>query len=157
MLILVLNLMDFIQKLLKKNGLLVKLHHSWIKSRIPVKYRETEDIDLTPIFIVGTNRSGTSMVTSLLSQHPDLEGIFPDEIKPTFKDNTAHTVGYCESNIWPWLRTPFAENISSENNFDHSISDNEDPIDLTNELKPSAMGMSVCMEIPENLIVSINR
>ena len=67
-------------ELLKKNGLLLKLHHSWIKSRIPVKYRETEDIDLTPIFIVGTNRSGTSMVTSLLSQHPDLEGIFPDGI-----------------------------------------------------------------------------
>ena len=103
------------KKLLKKNGLLVKLHHSWIKSRIPVKYRETEDIELTPIFIIGTNRSGTSMVTSLLSQHPDLEGIFPDEIKPTFKDNTAHTIGYCESNIWPWLRTPFAEYFSAEN------------------------------------------
>ena len=100
------------KNLLKKNRLLLKLHHSWIKSRIPARYRDTEDIDLAPIFIVGTNRSGTSMVTSLLSQHPDLEGIFPDEIKPTFKDNTAHTIGYCESNIWPWLRTPFPENMS---------------------------------------------
>ena len=103
------------KKLLKKNGLLVKLHHSWIKSRIPVKYHETEDIDLTPIFIIGTNRSGTSMVTSLMTQHPDLEGIFPHEIKPTFRDNTAHTIGYCESNIWPWLRTPFPEYLNAEN------------------------------------------
>ena len=53
------------KKLLKKNGLLVKLHHSWIKSRIPVKYRETEDIDLTPIFIIGINRSSTSYLMAI--------------------------------------------------------------------------------------------
>ena len=47
------------------------------------------------------------------------------------------------------------QNGNSENNFDHDTPDNEDPIDLTNELKPSAMGLSVCMEIPQNLIVSI--
>ena len=28
-----------------------------------------------------------------------------------------------------------------ENNYDGNNSDNEDPIDLTNELKPSAMGI----------------
>ena len=102
------------QKLLKRNKLLMKLRYSWIKSRIPVKYHETKEINFTPIFIVGTNRSGTSMVTSLLSQHPDLEGIFPDEIKPTFKDYTAHTIGYCESDIWPWLEGPFPEYVSAE-------------------------------------------
>ncbi len=87
------------QKLFKK------LYYSWIKSRIPIKYREPEDIDLTPIFIIGTNRSGTSIVTSLFSQHQDLEGIFSGHLEPTFNDTTIHSIGYCESeHIWPWLR-----------------------------------------------------
>ena len=47
------------------------------------------------------------------------------------------------------------QNDGSENNFDHSIADNEDPIDLTNEIKPSAMGLSVYIETPESLIISI--
>ncbi len=43
----------------------------------------------------------------------------------------------------------------SDNNFDHDQPDNDDPLDLTNELKPSAMGLSVCIKIPDKLIVSI--
>lgn len=35
-------------------------------------------------------------------------------------------------------------------------SDNNHEIDLTNELKPSAMGVSVLVEVPEKLIISIN-
>ena len=44
---------------------------------------------------------------------------------------------------------------TSENNYDGNNSDNEDPIDLTNELKPSAMGISMCIEAPEILIISL--
>jgi hypothetical protein len=53
------------KKLLKRNRLLMKLRYFWMKSRIPVKYRETEDIDLTPIFIIGINRSSTSYLMAI--------------------------------------------------------------------------------------------
>ena len=35
----------------------------------------------------------------------------------------------------------------SQNNFEHDIADNEDPIDLTNEIKPSAMGSRSLKEL----------
>lgn len=47
------------------------------------------------------------------------------------------------------------ESEISENSFDHDQPDNDEPIDLTNELKPSAMGLSVSIKIPDNLIVSL--
>ena len=83
----------------------MQLRSYWIKSRIPIKFNKIENIDLMPIFIIGTNRSGTSIVTSFFNQHPDLEGLFSGHLKPTFNETTNHTIGYCESeHIWPWLR-----------------------------------------------------
>lgn len=93
------------KKLLITNKLFMNLYHSWIKLNIPAKYKKLENIDLAPIFVIGTNRSGTAIVTSLLSQHSELDGIFLGNLEPTYNNSTNHTIGYCESeHIWPWLR-----------------------------------------------------
>ena len=43
----------------------------------------------------------------------------------------------------------------SGDNYDLDSSDNEKNLDLTNELKPSAMGISVCIDIPDVLVISL--
>jgi len=49
---------------------------------------------MDPLFVIGANRSGTSLMTSLLSQHPEIEGIFKsDDIE--VKNN--HTLPYCDT------------------------------------------------------------
>lgn len=61
---------------------------------------------LSPVFIVGGNRSGTSMVSSILSQHPDLEGIFSGETDSTYNE-ADHSNGFCESyHLWKFLIDP---------------------------------------------------
>ena len=44
---------------------------------------------------------------------------------------------------------------SSGENYDLDSADNEKNLDLTNELKPSAMGISVCINLPEVLVISL--
>ena len=92
---------------LKTNWLISRIRHSWSKFKISKHYTKITDIDLSPIFVIGANRSGTSLITSLLTQHNELEGLFSGHLKPTFIDSTIHVIGYCESeHIWPWLRNP---------------------------------------------------
>ncbi len=56
--------------------------------------------ELSPIFIIGANRSGTSLVSFLLSQHPDVEGLFRGNKQPDFLPS-GHANGYAESmHIW---------------------------------------------------------
>lgn len=60
--------------------------------------------ELAPVFIIGTNRSGTSVVSSIISQHPNLEGLYIGNTSPKFEDGSKHTHGYCESyHVWSWL------------------------------------------------------
>lgn len=59
---------------------------------------------LEPVFVIGSNRSGTSVVASLLSQHPLLEGLFEGATQTVYT-GAGHSVGFCESmHIWPMLR-----------------------------------------------------
>jgi len=58
--------------------------------------------NLSPIFVIGANRSGTSIITSIFSQHPELEGLF-GHTEQEF-DESGHSIGFCESlHIWPKL------------------------------------------------------
>lgn len=57
---------------------------------------------LSPVFVVGANRSGTSLVTSLLGQHPELEGIVASS-EPG-RNEAGHWQGHSESqHLWPSL------------------------------------------------------
>lgn len=58
---------------------------------------------LSPVFLIGGNRSGTSVVTAILSQHPELEGVFEGSCQPTYIGGV-HARGYCESmHVWRHL------------------------------------------------------
>jgi len=58
---------------------------------------------LSPLFVLGSNRSGSSLVSSILGQHPELEGLFDGPLAPAY-DDAGHAQGYCESlHLWPIL------------------------------------------------------
>ncbi|WP_127717839.1 sulfotransferase [Halobacteriovorax sp. HLS] len=66
-------------------------------------FKDISDVDFSPVFIIGTNRSGTSITSSLLSQHPQLEGLFHGNITNKMGTN-GHSIGFCESShIWSFL------------------------------------------------------
>ena len=94
--------------LTKKIKIILKKMRNVFKMRsIPKHFKSLRDVDFSPIFIIGTNRSGTSLTSYLLSQHPDLEGLYSGDLKPSFGSNTSHVLGYCESyHIWDWLCDP---------------------------------------------------
>lgn len=60
-------------------------------------------VKLSPVFVIGGNRSGTSIVSLMLSQHADLEGLFQDDtISRTLP--SGHSIGFAESmHVWPSL------------------------------------------------------
>jgi hypothetical protein len=84
---------------------------------IPKFYKKASDIDLAPVFVIGTNRSGTSIFTYILNQHPELEGLFEGNTEPGQKNVRNHIPGYCEStHIWDWLNNDsyFFQNKSQD-------------------------------------------
>lgn len=66
-------------------------------------YKRVEDVDISPLFVLGSNRSGTSLISSLLAQHHQLEGIFGKSNTPKLKiDN--HILAYCTSHhVWDFF------------------------------------------------------
>ena len=71
----------------------------------PVHFEKVEDINMSPIFILGSNRSGTSLITAIIAQHPNVEGIFTnsEKISPKSKENN-HILAYCTSHhVWNFL------------------------------------------------------
>jgi hypothetical protein len=74
----------------------------------PRYYKDVKQMGevLRPVFVLGTNRSGTSLITSILAQHPQLEGLFAGHTVPTMVKETNHVRGYCESyHLWSWLNS----------------------------------------------------
>lgn len=73
---------------------------------ISYKVAELERKQIEPVFVVGANRSGTSLITYILSQHPKLEGLF--KTNKISIDDVGHIRGYCESgHIWTFLKVAY--------------------------------------------------
>lgn len=62
---------------------------------------------IAPIFVIGTNRSGTSLCTLILSKHPDIEGIFRSSEPGHRITDDGHSSSGAEANhIWQGLDSP---------------------------------------------------
>ena len=62
---------------------------------------EKEAALLAPVFVLGANRSGTSVCTRILSLHPDIEGLFDGGPQDPSMAMDGHSMGYGEAgHIW---------------------------------------------------------
>ena len=82
------------------------------KLAIPRTVKSLAEQQVAPVFVIGTNRGGTSVLSSLMSQHPDLEGLFLGSLTPDLLESK-HIHGFCEStHIWSWLVDPKSDHIA---------------------------------------------
>ncbi len=67
---------------------------------------------LEPIFVIGANRSGTSLLAHVLSKHPEVEGLFQsDSVGDT--NASGHVNGYSDSGIiWRGLNQKALASVS---------------------------------------------
>ena len=61
------------------------------------------DVNNQPVFLVSTNRSGSSLFASIIRQHPALRTLSPEDVQSDIKMNNSHTMGFSEDNIWKFL------------------------------------------------------
>lgn len=59
--------------------------------------------DNPPLFLVSTNRSGSSLLTSILRQHPSLHSLSPENLNTEIEIKNSHTMGFGEDIIWRFL------------------------------------------------------
>jgi len=86
----------------KKLPRLMNLRARVKKYFIPKYFKKVSEIDISPIFIVGTNRSGGSLLSSLIGQHPEIENITKDD--GTIRIVDGHTIGFSDSgDLWFWM------------------------------------------------------
>ena len=70
--------------------------------------------NLMPIFVIGANRSGTSLCSYIIGMHPRVEGIFTEQEGPRIRMN-GHVSGYGESgHIWHSLFDPKYDDTKGE-------------------------------------------
>lgn len=68
---------------------------------------------ITPIFVLGANRSGTSLLASMVAQHPNVYGLFAGPLAEDQYVKDGHVTGYCESNhLWSDLNKKGMRNIN---------------------------------------------
>jgi len=81
----------------------IKLVAKSIRHRIrafTVDQREMAQ-SLKPVFVLGANRSGTSVCTRMLSLHPEIEGLFDGGPQDPLMAIDGHSMGYGEAgHIW---------------------------------------------------------
>jgi hypothetical protein len=69
------------------------LGKGWVIERAPIIVSQDEDLCLNPIFVIGTHRSGTSLVRRILDSHPNIacppESFFLSHYSALLRDDTA--------------------------------------------------------------------
>lgn len=68
-----------------------------------------------PIFMVSTNRSGSSLLSSLIRQHPDIGSLDDKFIDPEIKFDGEHTFGFSEDFVWQGLEDFNSDHHTYEN------------------------------------------
>ena len=58
---------------------------------------------IDPVFLVSTNRSGSSLIASILRQHPKLRSLSEDVANSRIQKKNNHTYGFAEDFIWNFL------------------------------------------------------
>lgn len=61
------------------------------------------DINNQPVFLTGTNRSGASLLSFILRQHPELHTLNSEILNKPLKKNVKHQQGFGEDFIWQFL------------------------------------------------------
>ena len=56
-----------------------------------------------PVFLVSSNRSGGSLISSIIRQHPNLRSLNTEVLNNEMKKKDNHTVGFAEDLIWDFL------------------------------------------------------
>ena len=84
---------------------LVKKLKSFFGYSYPKYFNTIEEINFSPVFLIGGNRTGTSLTSSLFAQHPQLEGIFGSSEKSNSVSMVdKHSDAYCASHhVWNHL------------------------------------------------------
>jgi len=68
-----------------------------------------------PIFLIGTNRSGSSLISSILRQHPDLRSLSEEVVNFNIKKRRDHTIGFSEDFIWQHLENFYGDHHREKN------------------------------------------
>ena len=56
-----------------------------------------------PIFLISSNRSGGSLISSIIRQHPKLRSLNTEVLKNEMKKRDDHSIGFAEDLIWNFL------------------------------------------------------
>ena len=68
-----------------------------------------------PVFIVSSNRSGSSLLSSILRQHPSIRSISEKTLNDEVKKKNDHTIGFSEDTIWKFLENPLNDHARGKN------------------------------------------
>ena len=88
-----------------KNKIFNKINS--IKDFLNNKKNNFTNINKHPLFIISTNRSGASLLASLLRQHPQILSLNDEKIFNDMKIKEGHMAGFSEDFIWNGLDSIF--------------------------------------------------
>lgn len=84
----------------------------YIKMLIFLFKKNYYDKNNQPIFLLGTNRSGASLIASILRQHPDLRSLSPNTTDVKIQKKRNHTLGFSEDFIWRYLENFYGDHYT---------------------------------------------
>ena len=106
-----------IKKVFKKNmiyNIIKKIEFLLLPLYFSIKknyYTESKE----PIFLISSNRSGSSLIASILRQHPSLRSLSNEVLDDKVSLNKSHTLGFAEDYIWQFLEDYTSDHFRGKN------------------------------------------